>query len=132
MVRIIRIQGWRRRMGLSLRQVSEAEWEAWVAKSERLAQEERAEATEDAGTDKIEPAAEEATTSGQGQQSEVGVEHTPAAEPEEDIAEPEAAAQIEDATSADDHVEYELPDGQSVAEPAPLSAGFWASFVEEG
>jgi len=43
LVRIIRIQGWRRRMGLSLRQVSEAEWEAWAAESRHLAQEKRVE-----------------------------------------------------------------------------------------
>jgi small subunit ribosomal protein S1 len=126
LVRIIRIQSWRRRMGLSLRQVSEAEWEAWVARSEGLAQqEERPEATEASGTDKIEPAAEEATASGQGQQSEAGVEHTPAPEPG-------AAAQIEDATSASDPVEKELPGGQFVEEPVPLSESLWTSFVEEG
>jgi hypothetical protein len=113
-------------MGLSLRQVSEAEWEAWVARSEGLAQqEERPEATEASGTDKIEPAAEEATASGQGQQSEAGVEHTPAPEPG-------AAAQIEDATSASDPVEKELPGGQFVEEPVPLSESLWTSFVEEG
>jgi len=62
LVRIIRIEGWRRRMGLSLRQVSEAEWEAWVARSEHLAQQEqRAEAVEDVRTDTSELAGEDAS-----------------------------------------------------------------------
>ena len=91
LVRIIRIQSWRRRMGLSLRQVSEAEWEAWVTGSEHLAaQEERAEAAE-VRTDTSEVAGE-------------------------DVSEP---------------VEEELPDGQFVEWPVPLTEGFWASFVEE-
>jgi small subunit ribosomal protein S1 len=61
LVRIIRIQSWRRRMGLSLRQVSEAEWEAWVARSEGLAQQkEKAEVAEDVETDATELAREDA------------------------------------------------------------------------
>jgi hypothetical protein len=47
-----------------------------------------------------------------------------------------ATAQIgesgEDATSAGDHVEVDMPGGQFVEKPAPVSAGFWASFFEEG
>jgi small subunit ribosomal protein S1 len=131
LVRIIRIHGWRRRMGLSLRQVSEAEWEAWVARSERLAQEKGAEAAEDIETDAAELAGKEMTASGQGEQSEAGVGHTPAAEPEEEIAAVQISETGEGATSAGDHAEDELPGGQSVGEPAPLSVGFWASFVEE-
>ena len=46
-----------------------------------------------------------------------------------------AAAQIgepgEDATSASDHVEEDMPSGQFVEEPAPASESFWDSFVEE-
>ena len=62
LVRIIRIQSWRRRMGLSLRQVSEAEWETWVTGSERLAsQEERAEAAEGVRTDTSQLAGEDAS-----------------------------------------------------------------------
>jgi small subunit ribosomal protein S1 len=61
LVRIIRIQSWRRRMGLSLRQVSEAEWEAWAARSERLAQEKRAEADKDIEADAAELAGEDAS-----------------------------------------------------------------------
>ena len=83
---------WRRRMGLSLRQLSEAEWEAWMARSAHLAQEKRAEAAEDEETDTAEPAGEDAS----------------------------------------DHVEVELPGGQSVEEPAPVGEGFWPSFAEEG
>jgi hypothetical protein len=46
-------------MGLSLRQVSEAEWEEWVARSEGLAQqEEKAEFAEDVETDATELAGE--------------------------------------------------------------------------
>ena len=85
MVRVIRIQSWRRRMGLSLRQVSEAEWEAWAARSERLAQEKGAEAAEDIETDAAELAGEDTTALGQGEQSETSVEHTPAVESEETI-----------------------------------------------
>ena len=132
LVRIIRIQGWRRRMGLSLRQVSEAEWEAWVARSERLAQEKRAQVAEDVETDETEPAGEDTSASGQGEQSEVGMEHTPAAEPEEEIAAAQIGESGKDAPSAGEHVEEDLPGGQFVEEPAPLSEGFWASFVEEG
>lgn len=55
LVRIIRVESWRRRMGLSLRQVSEAEWEEWVARSEGLAQqEEKAEVAENVETDATE------------------------------------------------------------------------------
>ena len=92
MLRIIRIQRWRRRMGLNLRQVSEAEWEAWVAKSKHLAQEKRTEAGEDLETDTAELAREDAS----------------------------------------DHIEEELPGRQLVEWPAPVSEGFWASFVEKG
>ena len=93
LVRIIRIESWRRRMGLSLRQVSEAEWEAWVARSEGLAQqEEKAEVAEDVETDATELAGEDAS----------------------------------------DHVEEELPGGQLVEWPAPVSEGLWTSFVEKG
>jgi len=60
LVRIIRVESWRRRMGLSLRQVSEAEWEEWVARSEGLAQqEEKAEVAEDVETDATELAGED-------------------------------------------------------------------------
>jgi small subunit ribosomal protein S1 len=61
LVRIIRVESWRRRMGLSLRQVSEAEWEAWVARSEGLAQQkEKAEVAEGVQTDATERAGEDA------------------------------------------------------------------------
>ncbi len=92
LVRIIRIESWRRRMGLSLRQVSEAEWEAWVARSEHLVQEERAEAAKDVEADTAEPSGEDVSES----------------------------------------VEEELPGGQLVEWPAPVSEGLWTSFVEEG
>ncbi len=131
-MRVIRIQGWRRRMGLSLRQVSEAEWEAWVARSERLAQEKGAEAAEDIETDEIEPAGEDTTASGQGEQSEASVDHTPTAEPGEEIAAAQIGESREDDTSASDYVEEEPPGEQSVEESALVSEGFWASFVEEG
>jgi hypothetical protein len=123
---------WRRRMGLSLRQVSEAKWAAWVARSERLAQEKRAETKEDTDTNEVELAGEDTTASGQGEQSEVGVEHTPAAEPEEEIAAAQIGESGKDATSAGEHVEEDLPGGQFVEEPAPVGEGLWASFVEEG
>jgi len=131
LVRIIRIQGWRRRMGLSLRQVSEAEWEAWVARSERLTQEKGAEAAEDIETDEIEPAGEDTTASGQGEQSEAGVGHIPTAEPEEEIAAAQISESGGDATSAGGSVEEDMPGEQFVEEPAPVGEGFWASFVEE-
>jgi small subunit ribosomal protein S1 len=132
LVRIIRIQGWRRRMGLSLRQVSEAEWEAWVARSECLAQEKGAEAAENIETDEIKPAGEDMTASGEGEQSEAGVGHPPAAEPEEEIAAVQISQAGEDATSASEPVEEELPGRQFVEEPAPVGEAFWVSFVEEG
>jgi len=131
LVRIIRIQSWRRRVGLSLRQVSEAEWEAWAARSERLAQEKEAEADEDVEADAAELAGEDTTAPAQGGQSEASVEHIPAAEPEEEIAAVQIGESGEDAASAGDHVEEGLPDGQFVEEPAPVSEGFWASFVED-
>jgi small subunit ribosomal protein S1 len=132
LVRVIRIQGWRQRMGLSLRQVSEAEWEAWVARSERPAQEKGSEVVEDIETDEIEPAGEDATVSGQGEQSEAGVDHTPTAEPEGEMAAAQIGESRENATSASDHVEEEPPGEQSVEESALVTEGFWASFVEEG
>jgi small subunit ribosomal protein S1 len=132
LVRVIRIQGWRRRMGLSLRQVSEAEWEAWVARSERPVQEKRSEAAEDIETDEIEPAGEDATASGQGEQSEASIDHTSTAEPKEEMAAAQIGESRENATSASDHVEEESPGEQSVEESALVSEGFWASFVEEG
>jgi small subunit ribosomal protein S1 len=62
LVRIIRIQSLRRRMGLSLREVSEAEWEDWAAQSEHFAQqEEGTEAAKDVGTDTAELAGEDAS-----------------------------------------------------------------------
>jgi small subunit ribosomal protein S1 len=132
LVRVIRIQSWRRRMGLSLRQVSEAEWEAWVARSEHLAREKRVEVEENIATDEAELAGEDTTASGQGEQSEASVEHTPVTEPEEEIAAAQISESGEDATSASDPVEEELPGGQFVEEPVPVNEGFWASFVEEG
>jgi len=60
------------------------------------------------------------------------VEHTPSAEPEEEIAAAQIGESGEDATSAGDHVEVDMPGGQFVEKPAPVSAGFWTSFVEEG
>jgi small subunit ribosomal protein S1 len=132
LVRIIRIQSWRRRMGLSLRQVSEAEWEAWAARSERLAQEKGAEAAEDIETDEIEPAEEDMTAPGQGEQSEASVDHTPTAEPGEEIAAAQIGESREDTTFASDNVEEEPPGEQFVEEPVPVSEGLWASFVEEG
>jgi small subunit ribosomal protein S1 len=107
LVRIIRIQSWRRRMGLSLRQVSEAEWEAWVARSQHLAQEKRAGAVEDIENDAAGLAEEDTTASGQGEQSETGVEHTPAAEPEEEIVAAQISKLGEEVTSAGDPVEEE-------------------------
>jgi small subunit ribosomal protein S1 len=62
LVRVIRIQSWRRRMGLSLREVSEAEWEDWAARSEHLAlQEEGTEAAKGVGTDTAELDGEDAS-----------------------------------------------------------------------
>jgi small subunit ribosomal protein S1 len=132
LVRIIRIQSWRRRMGLSLREVSEAEWEDWVARSERLAQEKRAEAVENTDAHEIELAREDTPASRQSEQSEASVEHAPAAEPEEEIADAQISEPGEDVISVDDHVEKELPGERSVEEPAPVGEGFWASFVEQG
>jgi small subunit ribosomal protein S1 len=132
LVRIIRIQSWRRRMGLSLRRVSEAEWEEWAARSEHLAQEKGAEAVKDIENDVAVLAGEDTTASGQGEQSETGVEHTSAAEPEVEIAAAQISESGEDATSAGDPVEEELPGGQFVEEPTPVGEGFWASFVAEG
>jgi small subunit ribosomal protein S1 len=124
LVRVIRIQSWRRRMGLSLRQVSEAEWEAWAARSERLVQEKGAEAAEDIETDAAELAGEDTTAFGQGEQSETSVEHTPAVESEETIKAAQIGELGEDATAASDHVEEELPGGPSVEEPAPPGESF--------
>ena len=132
LMRVIRIQGWRRRMGLSLRQVSEAEWEAWAARSERLAQEKEAEADEDVEADAAELAGEDTTASEQGEHSEAGVEHTPATQPEQETVAAEIGKSGEEATSAGDHVEEDLPGRQFVEEPAPVGEGLWASFVEEG
>jgi small subunit ribosomal protein S1 len=133
LVRIIRIQSWRRRMGLSLRQVSEAEWEAWVARSEHLAQEKRTETAEDTETDGSEPAAEDAITSGQGEKSGISVEHTPAVEPkEEKIAAARIGESGEDITSASGHDEEGMSSGQFVEEPTPVSEGLRTSLVEEG
>jgi small subunit ribosomal protein S1 len=123
LVRVIRIQGWRRRIGLSLRQVSEAEWEAWVARSERPAQEKGSEAAEDIETDEIEPA-EDVTASGQGEQSEASVDHTSNAEPEEEMAAAQIGESRENATSVSDHVEEEPTGEQSVEESALVSEGF--------
>jgi small subunit ribosomal protein S1 len=132
LVRIIRIQSWRRRMGLSLRQVSEEEWEAWVARPEHLAQEKGAEAAETIETDEIEPTEEETTASGQGEENETGAEHTPVAEPEEEIATTQISEPGEDAPSVGDPVEEDLAGGQSGEEPTPVGEGLWASFAEEG
>ncbi|TEU13287.1 MAG: hypothetical protein E3J21_19010 [Anaerolineales bacterium] len=60
------------------------------------------------------------------------MEHTPSAEPEEEIAAAQIGELDEDATSEGDHVEEDMPGGQFVEKPAPVSAGFWVSFVEEG
>ena len=60
------------------------------------------------------------------------MEHTPAAEPEEEIAAAQIGESGKDATSASEHVEEDLPGGQFVEEPAAVGEGFWASFVEEG
>ena len=60
------------------------------------------------------------------------MEHTPSAEPEEEIATAQIDESGKDATTAGDHVEEDMADGQFVEKPAPVSAGFWASFVEEG
>jgi hypothetical protein len=60
------------------------------------------------------------------------VEHTSAAEPEVEIAAAQISESGEDATSAGDPVEEELPGGQFVEEPTPVGEGFWASFVAEG
>jgi len=59
------------------------------------------------------------------------VEYTPSAEPEEEIAVASIGESGEDATSAGGHVEEDMPGGQFVEKPAPVSAGFWTSFVEE-
>jgi small subunit ribosomal protein S1 len=125
LVRIIRIQSWRSRMGLSLREVSEAEWEAWVARSKRLAREKEAEAVEAIEKDAAGLAGEDTTASGQGEQNETGVE------PDEEIVAAQIGESGEEATSAGDPVEEELPGGQPVGEPAPLIEGFWASFAED-
>jgi hypothetical protein len=119
-------------MGLSLLQVSEAEWEAWAARSEHLAQEKRAGAIEDIENDAVELAGEDTTASEQGEQSETGVEQIPADELEEEMAAAQIGESGGDATSAGDHVEEELPGGQFVERPAAVGEGFWASFVEEG
>jgi len=132
LVRIIRIESWRQRIGLSLRQVSEAEWEAWVARSERPVQEKGPEAARDIETDEIEPAGEDATASGQDEQSEAGLDHTPSAEPEEEMAAAQIGESRENDTSASDHVEEEPPGERSIEESVPVSEGFWASFVEAG
>jgi small subunit ribosomal protein S1 len=131
LVRIIRIQSWRRRMGLSLRQVSEEEWEAWAARSERLAQEKGAGAAKDTGNDAPELAEEDTPAAEQDQQSEAGLGHISAAELEE-IAAARIGESGEDATSVSDHVEEERPGRQFVEEPIPAGQGLWASFVEEG
>jgi len=60
------------------------------------------------------------------------MEHTPAAGLEEEVATAQIGESGEDAASAVDHVEEELPGGQFVEEPVPVSEGFWVSFVEEG
>ena len=60
------------------------------------------------------------------------MEHTPSAEPEEEMAAAQIGESGKNATSADDHVEEDMPGGQFVEKPAPVSAGFWVSFVEEG
>jgi small subunit ribosomal protein S1 len=132
LVRIIRIQSWRRRMGLSLRQVSEAEWEAWVARSECLAREKEAEADEDVEGDAAELAGEDATASGQGEQSEASVEHILATQPEEETVAAQIGESGEEATSAGGPVEADMPGGQFVEEPAPVGEGLWASLGEEG
>jgi small subunit ribosomal protein S1 len=130
LVRILRIQSWRRRMGLSLRRVSEAEWEAWAARSEELAQEKSTEIAEDVGTGAAELVEEDAMASGQDEQSEVSVEHTPAAEPEEEMATVQTGESRGEATSAGDHVEENVSNGQFSEEVALVSEGFWTSLVE--
>jgi hypothetical protein len=60
------------------------------------------------------------------------VEHTPSAEPQEEIAAAQIGESGEDATPAGDHVEEDMPGGRFVEKPAPVSAGFWANFVAEG
>jgi len=116
-------------MGLSLRQVSEAEWEAWAARSVHLVQEKKTEAVEDI---EVEPArGEDTTASEQGEQSEADVERTPAAEREEEIVTAQISGLREGATFGGDPVEEELPDRQPVGQSVPVSEGFWSSFVEE-
>jgi hypothetical protein len=119
-------------MGLSLRQVSEAEWEAWVARSEHLAQEKRTGAAQDIETDKVEPSEKDLITSGQGEQSEAAVEHTSVAEPEGETTAAQSDESGEDAASASDHVEEDMSGGQSIEEPVSVNKGLGASFAEEG
>jgi small subunit ribosomal protein S1 len=132
LARIIKIQSWLRRMGLSLRQVSEAEWEAWAARPERLAQGKEAEADQDIKDDATEPTGEDMTASGQGEQSETGLGHASAAESEEEIAAAQITESGEDVTSASGPAEENIPGGQFMEEPAPVSESAWASFVKEG
>jgi small subunit ribosomal protein S1 len=132
LARIIKIQSWLRRMGLSLRQVSEAEWEAWAARPERLAQGKEAEADQDIKDDATEPTGEVMTASGQGEQSETGLGHASAAESEEEIAAAQITESGEDVTSASGPAEENIPGGQFMEEPAPVSESAWASFVKEG
>jgi small subunit ribosomal protein S1 len=132
LVRIIRIQSWRRRMGLSLRQVSEAEWEAWAAKFERLAQEKETEADEDTEEDAAKLSGEDTAAYEKGEQSEASVEHTPTTEPEEAIAAAQITESGEDVTSASGSVEENIPGEQFIEEPDPVSEDLWASIVEEG
>jgi hypothetical protein len=72
------------------------------------------------------------TASGQGEQSETDVEHTSAAEPKVEIAVAQNGELGKGGTSAGDPVEEELPGGQLVEEPTPVSEGFWARLIEKG
>jgi hypothetical protein len=59
------------------------------------------------------------------------VEYTPSAEPEEEIAVAPLGESGEDATSVGDQVEEDMPGGQFVEKPAPVSAGFWAMLKKD-
>ncbi len=92
LVKVIRVEPDRRRIGLSARQVRRDEWEQWVvAKAQAEAEAEQAAAAEEAeaaAEEEDQPVADEAVA-----EAEAVSEEAPTAEPEQPEAEPEAEAE---------------------------------------
>jgi small subunit ribosomal protein S1 len=120
LLRVIRVESDRRRIGLSLRQVSETEWAEWAASYrekhaqalEAQAAAEEAEARE-AAAEAAEPAAEEMEAAAEAAE--------PAAEEMEAAAE-EAEPAAEDMEAAAEEAELAAEDMEAAAEEAELAA----------